>query len=749
MLPLPDLDDRFFKQIVEESKKMIPKFAPQWTDENYHDPGITFIELFAWLAEMQQYYLNQITVKNELKFLKLMGRIPREAVPARADVTFEGVPNEIYLPKGTRLAAGNQTFETEEPLLLVSAQIEKVIAFSDSDSIDYSSPNRNKNVTYLAFGRDAKKGNRLYIGFDRELPLCRNLCLTLNLHEKYPVRRGSSENCKAELIPSARVSWSYYGSGTGRKAKPAWLPLQVVGDDTVQLSCSGRITFQIPTQMRQGKIHPANDKSRCWICCTVEEGGYELPPKLEQILLNTISAVQRKTLSELVSFPSSGQPGMFIDSSKHLPLYGLNKVQVQTENGYWRYWKEVKDLSAAEASDPFYILDRNMAEKKVTVRFGDGKHGMLPPTGQDKIRLISYLPSFQVERLLGMSNGLPGQLFQMHNLPVFAQSFRLQVGVRIPGFKEYLWQDWVRVDDFEASKPGDRHYMINGETGEILFGDNEKGIIPEAAASTNLCIISCQTGGGDLGNVKENEINIIVDKTDELQAIKVTNHFSATGGTERETIEDAKRSVRRELKKQYRAVTAEDFEEIAKATPGLRVARVKAIPLFEKGLKDYPQNKAPAQVTVAVLPYSESKKPVPSKGFIETIKRHLDNFRLITTEVHVIPPEYIKITVHAVIVVTSDLKFDPEKILLALERLLHPLDNPDGSKGWPFGRTVYKGDIYGAINRIDKVEFIKDLWLDAEGTGIRKTQSGDIKIPPYGLAYSGEHEIEIVSRSDL
>lgn len=750
MLPLPELDDRSFKEIVDESKKAIPKLSPQWTDENYHDPGVTFIELFAWLAEMQQYYLNRIPIKNELKFLKLMGSRPDDAAPAKADVSFAGVTKELYLPAGTRLSASGQPFETVESLLLITARIEKIIVFSESDSIDCTSSDSYQGVSYYAFGREAKKGNRLYIGFDRELPLGQSLSLTIKLYEGYPVPIGAAECDDAEFVPPAKVSWKYYGNDLAdTDAAPGWLSLQVLRDETAQLSRDGRIVFQLPTSMQPVKIHPANDKSRFWVCCVVEEEGYELPPRLDRILLNTVSAVQRETLSEVISFSSSGQPGMIFEADGYLPLYGACEIQVRNEEGGWRYWKAAEDLSVLDRNDLCYCLELNITEKKVTIKFGSGVNGSIPPKGRDNIRLIAYLPSFAGKQFVGRSNGLPGQTFNTFISAVISSGFKLQVGEKMAGSNELIWGDWEMVNDFDASMPGDFHYTFNNETGELIFGDNEKGIIPQSSDQANIRIISCRTGGGKRGNVKENEINAIVEQPDELQAITVTNYYRAAGGTGKESLEDAKRRLRRELKRQFRAVTIRDFEAIAKATPGLRVAQVKAIPLFEVGLKDYPQNKAPAQVTVIVVPYSESKKPVPSNGFLETVRRHLDKYRLITTEVHVIPPQYIELTAHAVVVTAPNTKIDSQKIVEALDRLFQPVDHPNGSKGWQFGRSVSKGDIYGAINRINGVEYIKDLWLDAQGAGIHKTQSGDIQIPPYGLVYSGEHKVEIVSRTDV
>src|SRR3974390_3526950 len=70
-LPLPDLDDRSYGDLVAEARSLIPALAPDWTDHNPADPGITLIELFAWLSEMLLYRINQVTNENRLAFLRL------------------------------------------------------------------------------------------------------------------------------------------------------------------------------------------------------------------------------------------------------------------------------------------------------------------------------------------------------------------------------------------------------------------------------------------------------------------------------------------------------------------------------------------------------------------------------------------------------------------------------------------------------------------------------------------------------
>ena len=71
MIPSPNLDDRSFEDIVQEAIRLIPQYCPEWTNHNRSDPGITLIELFAWMTEMTLYRLNRVPDKNFLAFIHL------------------------------------------------------------------------------------------------------------------------------------------------------------------------------------------------------------------------------------------------------------------------------------------------------------------------------------------------------------------------------------------------------------------------------------------------------------------------------------------------------------------------------------------------------------------------------------------------------------------------------------------------------------------------------------------------------
>src|SRR2546421_11928753 len=99
----PDLDDRTWQDFVDEARALIPKYAPQWTDHNPSDLGITLIELFAFLVEGLTYRLNQVPEKNYLAFLNLLGITRDPPTPARVYLTFvANPPMPPVVPKGSR-----------------------------------------------------------------------------------------------------------------------------------------------------------------------------------------------------------------------------------------------------------------------------------------------------------------------------------------------------------------------------------------------------------------------------------------------------------------------------------------------------------------------------------------------------------------------------------------------------------------------------------------------------------------------
>ena len=126
-LPKPKLDDRQFQDIVDEAKKRIPQYCPEWTDHNVSDPGVTMIELFAWMTDILLYRLNQVPDLHTIKFMEMLGVTLREPVPAQVPVTFWlSQPQEttVTIPAGTEVAS-TQT-ETQTSIIFTTDRDMKV-----------------------------------------------------------------------------------------------------------------------------------------------------------------------------------------------------------------------------------------------------------------------------------------------------------------------------------------------------------------------------------------------------------------------------------------------------------------------------------------------------------------------------------------------------------------------------------------------------------------------------------------------
>ena len=176
----------------------------------------------------------------------------------------------------------------------------------------------------------------------------------------------------------------------------------------------------------------------------------------------------------------------------------------------------------------------------------------------------------------------------------------------------------------------------------------------------------------------------------------------------------------------------------------MRVARAQAIPLYAP---QAPQEQSPASVTVVVVPFSELARPIPSPAFLLTVCRHLEKHRLITTRLYVMPPDYVTVDVQATVLLRAgfDATSVQQQIEQTLNTFLHPLQGGLDGHGWPFGRTVYKSEIYQQIEKVDGVDCVENVVLTATGVSITRSAQGNIVIPQLSLVCSGSHQIEVMS----
>ncbi|MGZ3440123.1 MAG: baseplate J/gp47 family protein, partial [Polyangia bacterium] len=176
MIPAPKLDDRTYADIVAEAMRLIPRYCPEWTNHNPSDPGVTVLELTAWMTELILYRLNRVPEKNYLAFLNMIGIRLRSPQPARALVTFdlvEGAEKQV-IKEGTQIATAQAAdedtiiFETQKELIVVGAPLDRCFSYFNETYAD-NSPflHGEKLEGFEAFAGADRVDRFLYLGDQR------------------------------------------------------------------------------------------------------------------------------------------------------------------------------------------------------------------------------------------------------------------------------------------------------------------------------------------------------------------------------------------------------------------------------------------------------------------------------------------------------------------------------------------------------------------------------------------------------
>jgi uncharacterized phage protein gp47/JayE len=689
-LTAPNLDDRRFKDIVDEARALIPRYAPEWTDHNLSDPGMTLVQLFAWLSEMIIYRLNRVPERNYIKFLQLIGVEQRAAHPARAELSFtlaspDG-PN-VTVARGTRVAASAPpappsatplpalpaapeepvVFETEEPLLVIGAALKRVQTFDGVNFREYTEENRPGGNPYPPFGRLAREGSALLLGFATNTAFpAGELNLAVRVYSDPAQLTAADCGTPDECVGApARVIWEYWNGAE-------WRRLNVIKDETRALTRSGHVYFRGPKdakKSKQGLFQTLADEPLYWLRCRLAQAEYERAPQLDAILTNTVRAIAVTTVRDETLGNSNGLP------NQHFFLHHA----------------------------PVFAAQPRGVEQRLAERAGRGGH--TPDEGEQ-------------ERL--------DQVLREREL---AKGFLLEVDEG-QGLKP-----WEEVADFFNSAPDERHYVLNRTTGEVVFSDKARTPL---AGLNNVVARFYRYGGGARGNAGAGTITDL--QTSVPGVNEVTNHYAAEGGVDEEPVEDAKARAPKELKARDRAVTAQDFEFLARQTPGVRVRRAHALPLYHPQFTDV---KVPGAITVMIVPDSAGPKPVPSAGMMQAVCAYLNERRLLTTEVYVAPPKYREVKIEADITPTpvADPALVQTKVEEALNDYLHPLTGGPDGQGWPLGGDVLYSEVFRVVLRVEGVQTVEDLRIHVDGDRYGRCENA-----PVGgdyLVFPGEHEITV------
>ncbi|MCD6302431.1 MAG: putative baseplate assembly protein [Anaerolineae bacterium] len=621
-LPTRSLDDRSFQDLVDEAKKKIPLYCPEWTDHNVSDPGITLIELFCWLVDMLLYRVNQMPHTHYVKLLELLGITLEPPRAATVPLTFyfsAPQPAPVTIPRATAVStrrvdeAEPVVFTTQEELTIHPAELTQILVRKQRGSgMAYESVSlaRLKKEFTPFTDEPPKVGEALYLGF--EAPLHRHV-----LGVDLTCVRAGGQNIVPENPPLQWQAWTEGG----------WERLPQEQDGTGGMSWSGQVRLRLPELARRA----IGETEAYWVRCEVTEATGDIRPY-------TTSPIIREV--RLVSWGAT--------------------------------------VPASHASE-------------------------------------------EHDEPLGRSDGSPGQVYHLDHTPILPRWDTERVEVWMPGME--TWEPWREVDDFSECGPDERVYTLDSVTGEVTFGPalrltdgsaRQYGAIPPRGADIRFS--SYRYGGGTSGNVRSGTITEL--KTTIAYVSRVTNHLPAQGGLDAETLEEAMFRAKSLMRTRYRAVTAEDYEFLARqAFPG-RVARVRCLQTPITGGRGGAPS--PGQVYVMIIPAiheQEAQGYIPltrlalSDDLRDEVHAYLDERRLLTTRLQVRQAGFKRVRVHARIVARPGVDHVrlEQDVIAALNRTLNPLvGGPDGT-GWPFGRELYLSDLYACIQGVAGIQYIQDV----------------------------------------
>ncbi|MEV6635671.1 putative baseplate assembly protein [Actinoplanes sp. NPDC051470] len=642
-LPVPNLDDRRFQDLVDEAKRMVQERNPEWTDHNVSDPGVTLIETFAFMTDQLIYRMNRMPDLHLLRFLDLIGVSLLPPTMASADVTFwlSAVQDEVVTVPGNSQVATAPT-ETADPIVFTTlkelriepSRLERMMtATSDGNPVERTEDLKS-GVPIPVYTTEPQAGDAVYFGLSNPVPggavLLRVECEAegVGVDPRYP--------------PWEWTAWD--GDG--------WVPCEVGKDSTGGFNRTGDVILHLPAS------HAASVLGRQragWLRCKVVEPDvgqppYRLSPKLTSAVASTVGGTTRAVHAEVVR-----------------------------------------------------------------------------------------------DETLSLSEGVPAQRFPLARRPVVASDEPMVL--EVAGGDG--WQEWREVSSFSESGPEDLHFMVDRNSGEVVFGPVVReasgdlryyGDVPPKGAPIR--VRRYLTGGGRRGNVARDSLTVQRNPVPFVST--VTNRRPASGGVDGETVKDAAVRGPLSLRTRYRAVTAEDYELLAReAAP--EAARVRCVPVG-------PDSAAVRVLVVpAVAPSDDGTTDFadlkPKPDMLARIARYLDERRCLGARISVEPPYYQGVTVVASVVARR--RSTPEDVREqsrdALYAYLDPIFGGPEGDGWPFGRPVQAGDIYAVLQRLPGVDLVEDVRLFGADpiTGQRGNPVQRLDLPGNALPFSFGHQVRV------
>ena len=690
-IPLYNLDDRSFDDLVNEMLGRIPGHTPEWTNPRLGDPGRTLIELFAWLADTVLYRANLIPERQRLVFLRLLNIPMRPAIPATGLAALEMVNDKLIPPAAVPVhttVKGPVDFETrgEITVLPLTGQVyvkrkpgpeelkslqQVIVGLESVYDVAAGSPYiatplfsaglaDKKGFDFVAETVDGCLWMALQVSKAENLAAVRTALgrdnkgpkvLNVGLQPRLEVPLFDEDITIAASVRDV-WDWQITSSRTQDNGEPEYLSLDVVLNTTAGYSRQGIIRLELPDKDDIGV--PENDVS-----VDVNAGVGNRPPRIDD------PATAARTFAWLRLRP------VHHSHSLALSWIGLNAVQI----------------------------DQRKTLTSVTV---------------------------------ATSNGAADQTIQLPGQSVEPETLKLQVEEEGRGFN-----DWQPTDNLYTAGRDDRVYQLDSEAGTVIFGNGVRGAVP--AAGMRIRIKEMRYGGGTEGNLAAGNLSAITHAN-----LKATQPVATTGGAQVESLDEAEKRIPAYLKHRDRAVTADDFKQLAAETPAVEIGRVEVLPKFKPQQR---RQNIPGVVSVMVLPKTATRlppNPRPDRIILQRVHAFLDTRRPLATEMYVMGVEYLPIGLAVAVRLRDGHARDHvlQSVRDALRDYLWPLA-PGGSEseGWPLGQAVIQQELEVVVARVRGVRVVRGVnlftqqnakWVPLEAnpqTGVQRIEMQAWQLP--------------------
>ncbi|MBL7189110.1 MAG: baseplate J/gp47 family protein [Phycisphaerae bacterium] len=285
-----------------------------------------------------------------------------------------------------------------------------------------------------------------------------------------------------------------------------------------------------------------------------------------------------------------------------------------------------------------------------------------PPTPAWRLRrnLILCGKAFTSEQLAGLEENMirSGRIFTPEQLAAL-------------GYQERI------PSTLAFSRKAEPDYMIETDENDVttvIFGDGRYGEIPSPGANITA---NYRVGGGTIGNVGALQITTVSNAPQlQLLGAQVTNRQAASGGAQRESIDDAIRFAPTVFSSMQRSVTADDYVAQAKLFPGVSKARAE------------PTNWNTIKLYIAPMGTGEP----PSDILKRDLLAYFEDKRMLSSFIQIENPDYIRIQIVAQVTAFTHFRNDVVRGELETEvQKLFDFEKVD------FKQTLYLSKIYEAL----------------------------------------------------